>query len=216
MNLEESSKPAGSVYRILIKLDRWAAWLLMLVILTYAVTGYGMTKGLIDPSFARTWHLGWLGILGLLSFIIHTAWAIHLSLRRWHLWNMVSKISLLSFYLALAAFFLYVHFFYANTDQQDQVKVTPMAYNQSSVEAGSPTKMVEGMVFTAESLSVYNGRNGQPAYAAVDGLVYDFSRLFRNGQHEGHAAGQDLSAAFHSEHPNNYLKKYRVVGTYSE
>lgn len=216
MNSEELSKPVGSFYRILIKLDRWAAWLLMLVILTYAVTGYGMTKGLIDPSFARAGHLGWLGILGLLSFIIHTAWAIHLSLRRWHLWNMVSKIGLLSFYLALAAFFLCIHFFYVNTDQQSEIKEMPIVYNQSLVKSSSSVQTIGSMVFTAESLSAYNGRNGQPAYAAVDGLVYDFSRLFRNGQHAGHAAGKDLSTAFHSEHPNNYLKKYPVVGTYSE
>ena len=57
-----------------------------------------------------------------------------------------------------------------------------------------PTK-----VFTRAELAKYDGRNGQPAYVAVDGFVYDVtgSRFFANGVHsvceEDTTAGQDLS-----------------------
>lgn len=55
-----------------VKLDRVAAWVLLLVLLAYAVTGYGMTKGFIGQELARSLHLGWLGAIGLIAFVIHT------------------------------------------------------------------------------------------------------------------------------------------------
>jgi len=71
-------------------------------------------------------------------------------------------------------------------------------------------------IFTAETLSQYNGKNGNAAYIAVDGVVYDVSSLFRNGEHHGWGAGKDLSDEFHKEHTDNYLDGYSVVGTYQE
>ena len=82
----------------------------------------------------------------------------------------------------------------------------------STVSTTAPTSTAT--VFTAATLKAYNGLNGQPAYAAVDGLVYDMSALFRNGGHHGYKAGLDLSAAFHGQHPDSYLQGYPVVGTY--
>ena len=49
---------------------------------------------------------------------------------------------------------------------------------------------------TSEELSKHNGQNGQPAYVAVRGVIYDVSDspLWKNGNHEGaHQAGCDLS-----------------------
>lgn len=196
------------------KLDRWAAWVLLVVMLAYAITGYGMTKGLIDQDLARSWHLGWLGGVGLLAFIIHTAWAIHLSFKRWRIWNWAGKTALLLFYLLLLSFFIFVHFFYSPASSESYQSSNLV--NSSSLATTNNTIASTQTAFDAVSLSAYNGLNGQPAYAAVDGVVYDFSRLFRNGKHAGHSAGQDLSAAFHSEHPDSFLNKYKVVGTYSE
>jgi len=193
----------------LIKLDRLAAWILLLVILTYAVTGFGLTKGLIDQDLARSLHLGWLGVIGLPAFIIHTGWALQLACRRHRIWNRFSRFVLLLFYIGLAIFFLYVQFFY--TAGQDNP-----SYNlrNSSAVARTGINTSTLPIFTASELAAYNGLNGQPAYAAVDGLVYDFSSLFRNGQHAGHSAGQDLSAAFYRQHPSSLLNRYKIVGIY--
>ena len=37
--------------------------------------------------------------------------------------------------------------------------------------------------FTAEELAKYNGQNGQPAYVAIDGTVYDVSAAIRRSLH---------------------------------
>jgi predicted heme/steroid binding protein len=209
-NLASAPQRTFNLNLFMCKLDRWAAWVLLVVMLAYAITGYGMTKGLIDQDLARSWHLGWLGGLGLVAFIIHTAWAIHLSFKRWRIWNWAGKAALLLFYLILLSFFIFVHFFYPLASSKSYQSTSSNLVTNNNVVATTQA------VFDATSLSVYNGLQGQPAYAAVDGVVYDFSRLFRNGKHAGHSAGQDLSAAFHSEHPESFLNKYQVVGTYSK
>ncbi len=78
----------------------------------------------------------------------------------------------------------------------------------SRKENSSPTK-----VFTAQELATYDGKNGRKAYIAVSGTVYDVSKLFKNGQHYGCTAGQDLTAAFKEEHGDRRLTTFPVVGT---
>jgi len=51
--------------------------------------------------------------------------------------------------------------------------------------------------FSPKELAQYNGGDGDPAYVAVDGTVYDVSSsgMWRDGIHMGrHVAGQDLTA----------------------
>lgn len=56
--------------------------------------------------------------------------------------------------------------------------------------------------FTLEELSKYNGTNGMPAYAAVNGIVYDFSLVpaWGGGTHFGVYAGKDLTKEFNACH----------------
>jgi predicted heme/steroid binding protein len=72
--------------------------------------------------------------------------------------------------------------------------------------------------FTTEELAQHNGQNGQPAYVAYDGKVYDVSdsAMWVDGDHEAmHFAGSDLTAA-HDEAPHDvYITDYPVVGTLS-
>jgi predicted heme/steroid binding protein len=56
--------------------------------------------------------------------------------------------------------------------------------------------------YTVEELEKYNGENGNPAYVAIEGVVYDVSNIpaWKTGQHFGLTAGQDLSEQFESCH----------------
>jgi len=67
--------------------------------------------------------------------------------------------------------------------------------------------------FTLAQLAKYNGLNGQPAYVAVDGDVYDLSAKFQQGKHFSHYAGTELTNAFYSYHAKRSLASYPIVGT---
>jgi predicted heme/steroid binding protein len=62
---------------------------------------------------------------------------------------------------------------------------------------------------------MYNGKNGQPAYIAVSGVVYDVTNAqgWRNGSHQGVSAGQDLTSAItQAPHGTSVLNGLTVVG----
>lgn len=56
---------------------------------------------------------------------------------------------------------------------------------------------MEPVMLTLEELKEFNGKNGKPAYIAVDGVIYDVteSPLWKGGMHNGFEAGQDLTEA---------------------
>lgn len=69
---------------------------------------------------------------------------------------------------------------------------------------------------TPSELLEFNGRNGKPAYVALDGKVYDVSESFSwtDGRHqELHDAGLDLSGEIaEAPHGDEMLKSYPQVG----
>ncbi len=68
---------------------------------------------------------------------------------------------------------------------------------------------------TLEELKSYNGKDGQPAYVAYMGVVYDVteSAMWGDGEHEAmHDAGLDLTEA-HSDAPHDeYIVDFPEVG----
>jgi len=56
--------------------------------------------------------------------------------------------------------------------------------------------------FTLDELEQYDGENGNPAYVAIEGIVYDVSNEpnWKSGTHYGLNAGRDLSEQFNSCH----------------
>jgi predicted heme/steroid binding protein len=71
--------------------------------------------------------------------------------------------------------------------------------------------------FTMKELGEYNGKDGKPAYVAVNGKVYDVtgSEQWEDGEHQYmHTAGQDQSNAIgDAPHDPDVLERYPVVGT---
>jgi rhodanese-related sulfurtransferase/predicted heme/steroid binding protein len=76
---------------------------------------------------------------------------------------------------------------------------------------------------TTDQLKEFDGKNGRPAYVAVNGVIYDVtqSRLWRGGEHDpshGEAwAGRDLTEVLDlSPHGDKYVKEFPVVGSIVE
>lgn len=69
--------------------------------------------------------------------------------------------------------------------------------------------------FTLEELAKYNGKNGYPAYVAINGTVYDVTNnaTWAAASHFGLSAGKDLSNELASCHAGQQiLNKLKVVG----
>lgn len=70
--------------------------------------------------------------------------------------------------------------------------------------------------FTREELSKYNGQNGQPAYVAYKGIVYDVSNVpqWAGGTHHGEKAGTDVTNDIsRSPHGEKVFADLPQVGT---
>lgn len=73
---------------------------------------------------------------------------------------------------------------------------------------------------TREELALYNGKNGQPAYVAVAGSIYDVSSspLWQVGNHaDAHQAGCDLTLELKTApHVAAVIERFPVVGRLEE
>jgi len=78
------------------------------------------------------------------------------------------------------------------------------------------TESSEKLELTLDELSKYNGKDGNPAYIAVDGVIYDVteSKMWKDGEHNGYTAGKDLTEEIKkvSPHGTSVLKKMKEVG----
>jgi putative oxidoreductase len=67
---------------------------------------------------------------------------------------------------------------------------------------------------TMSALAQYNGKNGQPAYIAFKGKVYDVSGIFKNGEHAGVTAGIDITGILaKGPHSEDIFNNFQVIGT---
>ncbi len=69
--------------------------------------------------------------------------------------------------------------------------------SEQQPETEQPSQQ-EARSFTEQDLAAFNGMDGNPAYVAVNGIVYDVSSVMRwaGGTHFGLEAGRDLSGPF--------------------
>lgn len=70
-------------------------------------------------------------------------------------------------------------------------------------------------VFTRSQLALRNGQDRDEIWCAYEGVVYDLtaSRLWRQGKHYEHWAGQDLTdELLDAPHTNKVFARFTAVG----
>lgn len=90
-----------------------------------------------------------------------------------------------------------------------------------STESTSPEPgPSEELILTIDELSQYDGTDGNPAYIAVDGVIYDVTNVgeWNGGGHNGFAAGNDLTNEIKtiSPHGVSKLEGIPIVGKLAE
>jgi predicted heme/steroid binding protein len=107
----------------------------------------------------------------------------------------------------------------------DSTKSAPVAVKDTTVKAAVKDTTVKAAVvdssksaekvFTIQELAAFTGKDGKSAYVAVDGVVYDMTKIgaWKNGEHHGIKAGTDATKKITSSpHGKQVLKKVPVVG----
>jgi predicted heme/steroid binding protein len=70
-------------------------------------------------------------------------------------------------------------------------------------------------VYNKSQLALRNGQDKPQIWVALKGIIYDVteSRLWRNGKHYEHWAGQDLTEELaDAPHTETVFEKFKVVG----
>lgn len=70
-------------------------------------------------------------------------------------------------------------------------------------------------VYTRSQLALRNGQDREEIWVAYKGLIYDVakSRLWRNGKHYEHWAGQDLTEELKdAPHTEFVFDKFKIIG----
>jgi len=73
--------------------------------------------------------------------------------------------------------------------------------------------------YTKFQLALRNGQDMEEIWIAYKGIIYDVtnSRMWRDGKHYEHWAGQDLTEELDdAPHQENVFKKFNVIGKLKE
>lgn len=70
--------------------------------------------------------------------------------------------------------------------------------------------------YSRQQLALRNGQDKPDIWVAYKGIIYDLSesRLWRNGKHYQHWAGQDLSRELDDDapHTNTVFERFKAIG----
>lgn len=73
-------------------------------------------------------------------------------------------------------------------------------------------------IYTRSQLALRNGQDREEIWVAWQGNIYDVteSRLWRNGKHYEHWAGQDLTPELaNAPHTAKVFEKFKIIGVLS-
>lgn len=103
-------------------------------------------------------------------------------------------------------------------NKETTVEEQPSTEEQVTIESIEADPTTENdLVLSTEELAEYNGKDGKPAYIAIDGIIYDVtdSNLWNEGEHNGFEAGKDLTTELmeKSPHKDSVIERLTPVGT---
>lgn len=102
-----------------------------------------------------------------------------------------------------------------NRLRKNMSNLSTLLQGLQSAESTNSPQLDATRIFTETELLRYNGKDGNPAYVAVNGIVYDVtnSAAWGGATHFGLAAGTDVTSQFASCHAGQpILSKLKVVG----
>ena len=93
----------------------------------------------------------------------------------------------------------------------------PAASSTATADTAAADAAANGTLeLTLDQLKQYDGKNGNPAYVAVDGIIYDVTSVakWKNGDHNGYSAGNDLTDIIKNKSPHGVknLEGLPIVG----
>jgi len=94
--------------KFLVKLNRFSAWALLILIILFIISGYGMTKQIIDPVFATQLHDNILPIFLFLFFVVHVAISSSYALRRWKVFSSTKAANIYAFIFGLIMLIIFL------------------------------------------------------------------------------------------------------------
>lgn len=116
--------------------------------------------------------------------------------------------------LALAFSMIFLLSLLGGCSSQEQPK-EPQNQAQENGQEQNAAEPEGSLEISMEELAKYNGKDGNPAYVAVDGIIYDVTDHpnWNEGMHGKVSAGQDISQLL-KDAPHGYskLKGLKAVG----
>ncbi|MGL5439768.1 MAG: cytochrome b5 domain-containing protein [Filifactoraceae bacterium] len=105
--------------------------------------------------------------------------------------------------LALVAGILVLSLGLVGCSAKEEANTTP-----KTKTAAPETSVAEMKEFTVEELAKYNGKDGEKAYIAIEGIVYDVTEdpAWKDGEHNGFSAGKDLTEEIKKDSPHGVAK----------
>jgi len=98
-----------------------------------------------------------------------------------------------------------------------QATISPSQVSSAANSSSASRSAVDTTekTFTLAELAKFDGQNGNLAYVAVSGVVYDVTNVkqWNSGQHQGVSAGKDLTKEIqNAPHGLSVLKGLQIVG----
>ena len=98
--------------KFLNQIDKFGMWILMVLILSFVLTGYGMTKHIMDPVLAKYIHTQLLPLPLLIFFCIHVVKAVRNQFKKWKLFADERILDIYAYALVLVVTIILIWLFF--------------------------------------------------------------------------------------------------------